>query len=106
MKYAWIREHRDTAQHLARAIQRTLQWMHAHGAEEIAVKTPKPLRGEDDALYVSALKNSMPMFSLDGMMPADGAQAVRALLAASMDKVRDATIDVSKTYTNEFVSGR
>ena len=29
-----------------------------------------------------------------------------ALLAASIDKVRTATIDVSKTYTNEFIHGR
>ena len=29
-----------------------------------------------------------------------------ALLAGSMDKVRAAPIDVSKTYTNEFVRGR
>jgi hypothetical protein len=28
------------------------------------------------------------------------------VLAASMEKVRGATIDVSKTYTNEFVHGR
>ena len=28
---------------------------------------------------------------------------VRTLLAASMEKVRTATIDVSKTYTNEFI---
>jgi NitT/TauT family transport system substrate-binding protein len=102
----WVRANRDTAQHLARAIQRTLQWMHEHSAEEIAAKTPRPLRGEDDALYVSALKHSMPMFSPDGVMPGEGAEAVRTLLAASMDKVRGATIDVSKTYTNEFVSGR
>jgi len=102
----WVRANRDTAQHLARAIQRTLQWMHEHSAEEIAAKTPRPLRGEDDALYVSALKHSMAMFSPDGVMAAEGAEAVRTLLAASMDKVRGATIDVSKTYTNEFVSGR
>jgi NitT/TauT family transport system substrate-binding protein len=48
----------------------------------------------------------MPMFSPDGMMAADGADAVRALLAGSMEKVRGATIDVAKTYTNEFVHGR
>jgi NitT/TauT family transport system substrate-binding protein len=102
----WVRAHRDTAQRLARAIQRTLEWMHAHSAEEIAAKTPKPLRGENDELYIAALKHSMPMFSPDGVMPGEGAEAVRTLLAASMDKVRGATIDVSKTYTNEFVSGR
>jgi NitT/TauT family transport system substrate-binding protein len=102
----WIRANRDTAARLARAIGQTLTWMHAHSAEEISARTPKSLRGEDDALYVEALKNSMPMFSVDGQMNAEGADAVRALLSESMPKVRDATIDVSKTYTNELVNGR
>jgi len=102
----WIRANRDTAARLARAISETLTWMHAHSAEEISAKTPKSLRGEDDALYVEALKNSMPMFSVDGLMNPEGAAAVRTLLNQSMLKVRDATIDVSKTYTNELVNGR
>ena len=102
----WIRGNRDTAARLARAINKTLAWMHAHSAEEIAAKTPKALRGEDDALYVEALKSSMPMFSVDGQMNAEGAGAVRTLLNESMPKVRTATIDVSKTYTNELVNGR
>jgi len=102
----WIRANHDTAARLARAIGQTLTWMHAHSAEEISAKTPKSLRGEDDALYVEALKNSMPMFSVDGLMNAEGAGAVRTLLNQSMPKVREATIDVSKTYTNELVNGR
>jgi NitT/TauT family transport system substrate-binding protein len=99
----WIRANREVTHKLARAILQTLQWMHAHSAAEIAEKTPKSLRGEDDALYVEALKSSMPMFSTDGKMTDDGAAAVRGLLAATMDKVRSASIDLSKTYTNEFV---
>ena len=102
----WIRANHDTAAKLARAITRTLQWMQAHTPQEIADRTPKALRGEDDALYVEALTASMPMFSPDGVMDADGAAEVRTLLAASMDKVRGASIDISKTYTNEFVRGR
>jgi NitT/TauT family transport system substrate-binding protein len=99
----WIRAHRDTTARMARAILRTLQWMRAHSAQEIAGKTPASFRGEDDALFVEALRNSMPMFSPDGMMAAEGAEAVRTLLASSMDKVRGVAIDLSKTYTNEFV---
>ena len=57
-------------------------------------------------IYVEALKASMPMFSPDGMMEAEGTEVVRTLLASSVDKVRGATIDVSKTYTNEFIHGR
>jgi len=102
----WIRGNRDTIARLARAIIRTLAWMQTHTPQEIADKMPKIFRGEDDALYVDALKSSMPMFSPDGVLSADGANAARTVLAASMEKVRGATIDVSKTYTNEFVHGR
>jgi NitT/TauT family transport system substrate-binding protein len=105
-KGEWIRANRDTTARLARAITRTLAWMQTHTPQEIADKTPKALRGEDDALYVEALKASMPMFSPDGLMAPDGAEVVRAQLAGSMEKVRNAAIDVSKTYTNEFVHGR
>ena len=99
----WVRGHPDVARRLARAILQTLQWMHSHSAEEISGKTPKALRGEDDALYVEALKSSMSMFSTDGMMTDAGAAAVLGLLTGSMEKVRGASIDLSKTYTNEFV---
>jgi len=105
-KAEWVRANRDTTSRLARAILRTLQWMHTHSAQEIAEKMPKTIRGEDDALYVDAVKNSMPMFSPDGAMDAKGAEAVLALLAGSMEKVKAAPIDLSKTYTNEFVHGR
>jgi sulfonate transport system substrate-binding protein len=102
----WIRANHDTAERLARAITRTLAWMQSHTPRDIAAKTPATFRGEDDALYVEALTASMPMFSPDGRMPAEGTEVVRTLLAGSMEKVRRASIDVSKTYTNEFIHGR
>jgi NitT/TauT family transport system substrate-binding protein len=105
-KSSWILENRETARKLARAITRTLRWMHDHSPREIADRTPKTFRGDDDGLYVEALTSSMPMFSPDGVMAADGAAVVRTLLAESMERVRNASIDVSKTYTNAFVDGR
>jgi NitT/TauT family transport system substrate-binding protein len=102
----WMRANRDTTARLARAMTRTLAWMQTHTPEEIAARTPKTFRGDDDALYVDALKASMPMFSPDGLMAAEGAEVVRTLLAGSMERVRNATIDVSKTYTNEFIHRR
>jgi NitT/TauT family transport system substrate-binding protein len=102
----WIRTHRDTTERLARAIRRTLEWMKGHTPQEIAARTPAAFRGEDAELYVEALKNSMPMYSPDGMMDATGAEAVHKMLAQSMERVRQATIDMSKTYTNEFVTPR
>jgi NitT/TauT family transport system substrate-binding protein len=105
-KGGWVRANRETTSKLARAILRTLRWMRAHTPEEIADRTPKTFRGEDDALYVDAVRNSMPMFSPDGVMDARGAEAVRLLLSGTMEKVKAAPIDLSRTYTNEFVHGR
>jgi hypothetical protein len=39
-------------------------------------------------------------------MDLKGAEAVKTLLAGSMEKVKTADIDLSKTYTNEFIHGR
>jgi len=102
----WIGAHRETTARLARAITRTLAWMQMHPPQEIASRTPKTLRGEDEALYVEALTASLPMFSPDGLMAAEGAEEVHTLLAGSIDKVRGAAIDMTRTYTNEFVHGR
>jgi NitT/TauT family transport system substrate-binding protein len=102
----WVRSRHEAASRLARAIRRTLEWLQAHTPAEITDRTPADFRGEDPALYADALKNTMTMFSPDGVMEAEGAEAVHKLLARSMDKVRTATIDLSKTYTNEFVNER
>jgi NitT/TauT family transport system substrate-binding protein len=99
----WVREHRELAARLTRAVVKTLVWMAAHSELEIAAAMPKALRGDDEALYVEALKSSRAMFSVDGRMSAEGAAAVRQVLDMSMPKVHDAAIDLSKTYTNEFV---
>jgi NitT/TauT family transport system substrate-binding protein len=101
-KSEWMRSNHDTAAALARAIVHTLEWMHSHTPQEIAEKTPKAFLG-DESVYVDALKGSLSMFSGDGRMSAEGAEAVHKLIAGSIDKVGAATIDLSKTYTNEFV---
>jgi NitT/TauT family transport system substrate-binding protein len=103
---SWVRDHRDTALGLTRAIVRTLRWMHEHSEMEIAEKTPAAIRGENIALYAEALKSSRAIFTTDGAMTADGARAVHAVLAASMEKVRTASVDLSKTFTNDFVDAR
>jgi NitT/TauT family transport system substrate-binding protein len=99
----WVKANRDTVAGLARAIVNTLRWMQEHSEEEIAARTPAALRGEDTGLYVQALRSSRAIFSTDGIMPEEGAAAVRDVLAGSLDKVRAASIDLSRTYTNEFV---
>ena len=67
-------------------------------------KMPVSFRGDTPAFYLEALRHSLPMFSPDGVMTPEGAEAVRKVLAISSEKVRRATIDLSATYTNEFLT--
>jgi NitT/TauT family transport system substrate-binding protein len=43
------------------------------------------------------------MFTSDGRMPADGPPTVLSVLMQIRGNLKDKTIDLSKTYTSEFV---
>lgn len=102
-KADWIASHEKEVQGMTNAIIATLKWIHSHTPEEIADKMPPELVGKDKALYVAALKNTLPMFSETGKMDPKGAQAVLAVFSQSVPAIRDAKIDLSKTYTNKYV---
>jgi NitT/TauT family transport system substrate-binding protein len=102
-KSAWIVAHPKEVQALTNAILATLKWIHSHTAEEIMAKMPENLVGPDKALYLAALKNTIPMYSTTGKMDPKGAQAVLDVFSQSSADVRNAKIDLSKTYTNKFV---
>jgi sulfonate transport system substrate-binding protein len=98
----WIASHQKEAQAMTNAILATLKWIHSHSAEEITAKMP-PEFTKNKALYIAALKNTMPMYSQNGMMDPKGAEAVLAVFAQSSPAIAKAHIDLSKTYTNKFV---
>src|SRR6185295_4609416 len=99
----WIAKNEATVQKMTNAIIATLKWIHSHTPEEIMAKMPDELIGPDKALYLAALKNTIPMYSQTGMMDPKGAQAVLAVFSQSVPEIAKANIDLSKTYTNRFV---
>jgi sulfonate transport system substrate-binding protein len=102
-KSGWIASHPKETQALTNAIVATLKWLHSHTPEEIMAKMPDNLIGPDKALYLAALKNTIPMYSTTGRMDPKGAEAVLAVFSQSSPEVKNAKIDLSKTYTNKFV---
>ena len=100
---AWADSHKAEATKLARAFARTMAWIHTHSAEDIAEKMPKDYYGADKALYVTALKASLPMYTTDGRMPAGGPETVLKVLASYKPLVKSKNIDLAKTYTNAFI---
>jgi NitT/TauT family transport system substrate-binding protein len=100
---AWIASHDKETQALTNAIVNTLKWIHSHSPEEIMAKMPAEMVGKDKALYLAALKNTIPMYSETGLMDPKGADAVLAVFSQSSPEVAKANIDVTKTYTNKYV---
>jgi NitT/TauT family transport system substrate-binding protein len=99
----WIAKNEKTVQALTNAIVATLKWIKTHSPEEIMAKMPDELVGPDKALYLAALKNTLPMYSETGRMDPKGAQAVLAVFSQSVPEIAKANIDLSKTYTNTYV---
>ncbi|MGY3604546.1 MULTISPECIES: ABC transporter substrate-binding protein [unclassified Bradyrhizobium] len=100
---AWVKSHEKEAQALTNAILATLAWIHSHSAEDIMAKMPDEIVGKNKALYLAALKNTIPMYSETGKMDPKGADAVLAVFSEGSPEVAKANIDVSKTYTNRLV---
>ena len=100
----WIDGHKDVAQGMANAMAETLKWIHSHSAEEIMAKMPEDYVGKNKDLYLSALKNTMSMYSDNGLMDPKGAEAVLNVFSGSDPEVAKANVDVKATYTNAFAS--
>ncbi|MBD0670600.1 ABC transporter substrate-binding protein [Streptomyces sp. CBMA156] len=106
MNTDWVEKNRDTTQKLADAFVKTLRWMSTHSPEEIAAKMPADYGQGGAGQYAAAIGATLPMFTTDGVMPADGPKTVLSVLAAFHPDVKgkEGSIDLSKTYTTEFVA--
>jgi NitT/TauT family transport system substrate-binding protein len=100
----WLHGHKDEAARLARAFVKTMKFIKSHSAAEIADRMPPDYYGNNKALYVQALANSLAMYSPDGKMPIGGPETVLSVLSGFNPNVKGKHIDLSKTYTNEFVN--
>jgi NitT/TauT family transport system substrate-binding protein len=103
MSSDWVAKNKPTVQKLANAFVKTLKFINTHSAAEIADKMPKDFYAGDKDGYVKALADGKAMFTPDGVMPAGGPETVLAVLSAFSKNVKGKTIDLSKTFTTEFV---
>ncbi|MGW4274463.1 ABC transporter substrate-binding protein [Streptomyces seoulensis] len=103
MSTDWVNGHKDTVQKLANAFVKTLKWMSTHSASEIADKMPDDYSQGNKFLYAAAIKSTLPMFTEDGVMPEGGPETVEKVLKAFNPTIKNADVDLSKTYTTEFV---
>ncbi|HET8600526.1 MAG TPA: ABC transporter substrate-binding protein [Segeticoccus sp.] len=97
----WLKQNPDTARKLASAIVKTLTWIRTHNAQQIAAKMPPEFVGDKPSLYAKAVNNTKPGFDTNGAVTKQGAQAVLKQLVSGGVVSND--IDLSKTYTNQYL---
>jgi NitT/TauT family transport system substrate-binding protein len=103
MSTDWVEKNRPIVQKLANAFVKTLKFIATHSGAEIADKMPKDFYVGDKDGYIKALDNGKAMFTSDGVMPAGGPETVLAVLSGFSKNVKGKAVDLSKTYTTEFV---
>jgi len=103
MQNDWVAAHKDQVQKIANALVKTLKWIQAHSSAEIADAMPKEYLVGDRDGYIKALDGGRGMYSADGVMPDTGPETVLAVLGGFSKNVKGKTIDLSKTFTTEFV---
>jgi NitT/TauT family transport system substrate-binding protein len=101
---AYIQNNAKTVQSLVNAFVRGLKWIASHPAEDIAKAMPPEYALGNMPLFVASIKSSIPMYSPDGRFNRDGADTVYNVLHEFDPDVKRASIDVTKTYTDEFVA--
>ncbi len=99
----YVNSHKVEVQKLANAFVKTLGYIARHTGAEIAAKMPNDYLVGDPDLYIKALDAGKRMFTLDGVMPDTGPETVLRVLATFKASLKGKTIDLSKTFTTEFV---
>jgi NitT/TauT family transport system substrate-binding protein len=99
----FIQKNPNTVQALTNAVVRALRWLSKATPEQVMAALPPEFAGGDPAMYKKILAKLLPTYSPDGLFPANSGEIAHAALAQFVPSVREAKIDLGKTFDNRFV---
>src|SRR5262249_39548494 len=97
---AWLDPNIVLARLFGQAFLNANRWMAAHSAEQTREALPPTARAADAAADIEAIRGMLPTLNTTGRISDTGAQAVYRVTRESVPRLRDASIDVGKTYIN------
>ena len=98
----YVNSHKDVVQRLVNAYVKTLKYISTHTAAQITDQMPADYYSADKQAYITALDNQKGSFTADGRMPADGPALVNKIETSYVPSMKGTSVDLSKTFTNEF----
>lgn len=99
----FVERYPKTAQAFANAIAAALAWMRAASTDEIVAAVPQEYYGQDRAIYRTMVESNRGRVSPDGRIDREAANRVLRDLIAFEETLKDAKIDVTKTFDNSFI---
>ena len=104
MMTSYVQSHHDIVQKLVNAYVKTLKYIQDHTGAQIADQMPADYySGVGKDAYAKAFDNEKGIYNPTGIMPPNGPPTNLAVLSAFNKDVIGKNIDLSKTYTDQFV---
>jgi NitT/TauT family transport system substrate-binding protein len=101
-KESFIQNNPNTVQALVNGLYKALKWINKASPEEIAAVVPEEYLLGDKALYIAAVKNSKPTYSVTGLISEGGMKSTAHMLVMFDEELKTANIDLSKTFDPRF----
>jgi NitT/TauT family transport system substrate-binding protein len=102
-KRTWVTAHPDTVQALTNGISHAKHWLRSATLDEIVDAMPKEYWLGNRTLYRMVVEANLPSFLWDGIgTDAAARNAFNSVVVLEPD-LRNAKVDLSKTYTNDFM---
>src|SRR5260370_20651926 len=102
LKTDFISKNPVTVQHLVNAFYKAIKWLEKATPEDIVKTVPEEYFLGDKALYLSAFKASKPMYSRTGIITPQGMQNGLNLLLQFDPEMKDARIDLNRTFDDRL----
>src|SRR5262245_20593527 len=103
VKRDWLEKNPNTVQALTNAFYKTLKWMAKATPEAITEAVPQEYWLGDKALYTTAVKANMQVYSQDGIVSAESQRRSLDFLKQFDKEIAAASIDPGKTWDGRFV---
>ncbi len=98
----FIKNNPKTVQAFANGMVKALRWLQTASVEEIAASLPEEFYAGDKEFYKKAVAANREMLSKDGIVTPALAGNTRRIIASFNDGVKNANIDMAKTYDASF----
>jgi len=100
----FIKNNPKTVQAFANAMVKALRWLQKATVEEIADSLPAEFYAGDKEFYKKAVEANREMLSKDGIVTPALAENTHRIIASFNDGVKNAKIDMAKTYDASFAT--